>query len=37
MSRIRGINGQAVEPDAEVDIPGIYCDRNGDEQFPVKL
>jgi hypothetical protein len=32
-SRTRGIYGQAVKPDAEVDIPGIYCD----EQFAVKL
>ena len=37
MSRIRGIYGQAVKPDEEVDIPGIYCDKNGDEQFAVKL
>ncbi len=36
-SRTRGIYGQAVKPDAEVDIPGIYCDKNGDEQFAVKL
>jgi hypothetical protein len=35
--RTRGIYGQAVKPDAEVDIPGISCDKNGDEQFAVKL
>jgi hypothetical protein len=37
MSRTRGIYGQAVNLDAEVDIPGIYCEKNGDEQFTVKL
>jgi hypothetical protein len=37
MSRTRGVYGQAVKPNAEVDIPGIYCDKNGDEQFAVKL
>jgi hypothetical protein len=37
MSRTRGIYGQAVKLDAEVDIPGIYCDNDGDAQFPVKL
>jgi hypothetical protein len=36
-SRTRGIFGQAVKPNAEVDIPGIYCDKNWDEQFAVKL
>ena len=36
-SRTRGIYGQAVKPNAEMDIPGIYCDKNGDEQFAVKL
>ncbi len=36
-SRTRGIYGQAVKPDAGVDIPGIYCEKNGDEQFAVKL
>jgi hypothetical protein len=36
-SRTRRIYGQAVMPNAEVDIPGIYCDKNGDEQFAVKL
>jgi hypothetical protein len=36
-SRTMRIYGQAVNPDAEVDIPGIYCDKNGDEQFAVKL
>jgi hypothetical protein len=29
MSRTRGIFGQAGKPDAEVDIPGIYCDKIG--------
>jgi hypothetical protein len=36
-SRTRGINGQAVKPAMEVDIQGVYCDKNGDEQFTVKL
>jgi hypothetical protein len=36
-SRTRGIYGQAVKPNAEVDIPGICCDKNRDEQFAVKL
>jgi hypothetical protein len=36
-SRTRGIYGQAVKPDAEVDLPGVYCDKNGEEQFAVKL
>jgi len=36
-SRTRGIYGQAITPDSEVDLPGIYCDKDGDEQFTVKL
>jgi hypothetical protein len=36
-SRMRGIYGQSVKPDVKVDLPGIYCDKNGKEQFAVKL
>ena len=36
-SRTRGIYGQAVEPSMEVDLPGTYWDRSGEEQFAVKL
>ena len=36
-SRTRGVYCQAVKPTMEVDIPGTYCDKNGDEQFPFKL
>ena len=36
-SRTRGIYGQAVKPAMEVDIPGVYCDKTGEEQFAVKL
>ena len=36
-SRTRGIYGQAIKPDSEVDIPGIYCDKDGEEQFTLKL
>ena len=36
-SRTRGIYGQAIKPDSEVDLPGIYCNKDGEEQFPVKL
>ncbi len=36
-SRTRGIYGQAVKPDVEVDLPGIYCDKYGEEQFAAKL
>jgi hypothetical protein len=36
-SRTRGIYCQAVKPAMEVDFPGVYCDKNGDEQFMVKL
>ena len=36
-SRTRGISGQAIKPSMEVDLPGMYCDKNGDNQFAVKL
>jgi hypothetical protein len=36
-SRTRDISGQAITPIMEVDLPGIYCDKNGDGQFAVKL
>ena len=36
-SRTRGISGKAVKPTIEDDIPGTYCDTNGDKQFAVKL
>jgi hypothetical protein len=36
-SRTRGIYGQAIKPSMEVDLPGMYCDKNGDDQFAVKL
>ena len=36
-SRTREISGQAITPIMEVDLPGIYCDKNGDGQFAVKL
>ncbi len=35
--RTRGIYLQAVKPNVEVDFPGIFCDKNGKEQFAVKL
>ena len=35
--RTRGISGQAIKPSMEVDLPGMYCDKNGDDQFAVKL
>ncbi len=35
-SRMRGIYGQSVKPNVEVDHPGIYCNKNGKEQFAVK-
>jgi hypothetical protein len=37
LSRTRGIYGQAVKPNAEVDLPGVYCDKKREEQFAVKL
>jgi len=36
-SRTRGISGQAIKPSMEVDLPGMYCDKSGEEQFAVKL
>jgi hypothetical protein len=36
-SRTRGIYGQAVKPAMEVNIQGMYCSKNGNEQFTVKL
>jgi hypothetical protein len=36
-SRTRGISGQAIKPSMEVDLPGMYCDKNGNDQFAVKL
>jgi hypothetical protein len=36
-SRTRVISGQAIKPSMEVDLPGMYCDKNGDNQFAVKL
>ncbi len=36
-SRTRGIYGQAVTPDVEVDLPGTYCDKYREGQFTVKL
>jgi hypothetical protein len=37
MSRTRGISGQAIKPSMEVDLPGMYCDKHGNDQFAVKL
>ena len=34
-SRTRGISGQAIKPRMKVDLPGMYCDKNGDDQFVV--
>jgi hypothetical protein len=36
-SRTRGISGQAIKPSMEVDLPGMYCDKNSNDQFAVKL
>jgi hypothetical protein len=36
-NRTRGIYGQSVKPNVEVDLLGIYCDKNGKEKFTVKL
>ncbi len=36
-SRTRGISGQAIKPSMEFDLPGMYCDKNGNDQFAVKL
>jgi hypothetical protein len=36
-NRTRGISGPAIKPSMEVELPGMYCDKNGDNQFAVKL
>jgi hypothetical protein len=36
-SRTKGIYGQAVKPSMEVDLPGMYCNKSGEDQFAVKL
>jgi len=36
-SRTKGISGQAIKPSMEVDLPGMHCDKNDDDQFAVKL
>jgi len=36
-SRTRGIYGQAIKPSIEVDCPGMYCDKNDNDQFALKL
>ena len=36
-SRTKGICGQAVKPTMEVDLPGMYCDKIGDDQCAAKL
>jgi hypothetical protein len=36
-SRMRGVYGQSVKPNVEVDLPGFYFDKNGEKQFAVKL
>jgi len=36
-SRTRGISGQAIKPSMEVDLPWMYYDKSGDDQFAVKL
>ena len=36
-SRTRETYGQAFKPRMEVDLSGIYCDKNGNNQFSVKL
>ena len=36
-NRTRGIYGQAIKPSMEVDLPGMYCDKNSHDQFAVKL
>ncbi len=36
-SRTRGIYGQSVKPSMEVDLPGMYCEKSGKDQFAVKL
>ena len=32
-SRTKGIYGQAVKPSMEVDLPGMYCDKSGEDQM----
>jgi hypothetical protein len=36
-SRTRGISGKAIKPSMEVELPGMYCDKHGNDQFAVKL
>ncbi len=36
-SRTRGLYGQAIKPSMEVDLPGMYCDKNSNNKFAVKL
>jgi hypothetical protein len=36
-SRIRGIYGQAIKPSMEEDLPEMYCNKSGKDQFAVKL
>jgi hypothetical protein len=36
-SRTRGIYGQAVKPSMVVVLPGMYCNKSGQDQFAVKL
>ena len=36
-SRTRGISNQAIKLSMEVDHPGMYCDKNGNDLFAVKL
>jgi hypothetical protein len=36
-SRTRGISGKAIKPSMDVGFPGMYCDKNGNDQFAVKL
>ncbi len=36
-SRTKGIYGKAVKPSMEVDLPEMYCDKSGEDQFAVKL
>ena len=36
-NRTRGISDQAIKQSMEVDLPVMYCYKNGDNQFAVKL
>ena len=36
-SKTGGISGKAIKPSMEVDLPGMYCDKHGDDQFTVRL